>query len=276
MQGRFPDFLIIGAMKCGTSSLHDYIGQHPDVFMSTPKELHFFDEANYDPGRISWYQSQFTSDKKVCGASPQNYTKCHNRYYQGIAQRIHQHIPGVKLIYIVRDPFKRIQSHIIENYYGEPIHDLKYNIESGHYAKTSMYAYQLSEYLKYFKKEQILVLTLEELVAQKLSTMNKVFQFLGLDPMSDEKAFDFIRNTREMKACPNWFARTIFYRLVNKISPRFAKKITNNGLLDKLIFKKKLDGLLNHIEIEKYRHQIEQDVKQLRAITGNDFKEWSI
>ena len=42
MNGRLPDFLIIGAMKCGTTSLHDYLGKHPDIFVSKVKEIHFF------------------------------------------------------------------------------------------------------------------------------------------------------------------------------------------------------------------------------------------
>jgi hypothetical protein len=276
MEGRFPDFLIIGAMKCGTSSLHDYIGEHPDVFMSSPKELHFFDNANYDPERIPWYKAQFSSNKKICGASPQNYTKCHNKYYQGIAQRVYKHMPNVKLIYIVRDPLKRIQSHIIENYYGEPLSDLNYNIKSGHYAKTSMYAMQLKEYLRFFKQNQILIISLEELVKEKLKTMNTVFQFLELNELTDEKSFDFVRNAKEMKSCPNWFAQTYFYKGINKVSPRFIQTLITNPFLKKWIFQKRLDRLLQHVEVSVYGNQLKEDVTLFRKLSGKPFKEWSI
>jgi len=53
MKGRKPDFLIIGAMKCGTTSLHDYLGKHPEIYTTNPKEIHFFDDKNFDKGLLN-------------------------------------------------------------------------------------------------------------------------------------------------------------------------------------------------------------------------------
>ena len=276
MKGRFPDFLVIGAMKCGTTSLHEYLSKHPDIFMSTPKELHFFDDANFDPAKIEWYKEQFRSDKKICGSSPQSYSKCHNKYYRGIPERLHQYMPDIKLIYIVRDPIKRITSHVIENYYGEPLHDVEYNIESGHYAKTSMYYMQLSAYLEYFPREQILILSLEDLTAERLKTMNETFRFLGVQELADDSLFDFVANSRESQGFPLWFLRSYFFRAMNKLAPGMMNKLASNTFLKKFIFQKRLEKLLERVDINNYREEIENDVREFRKLTGKQFGQWSI
>jgi len=64
MKGRKPDFLIIGAMRCGTTSLHDYLGKHPEIYTTNPKEIHFFDDKNFDKGLLNAYYQHFISEKK--------------------------------------------------------------------------------------------------------------------------------------------------------------------------------------------------------------------
>ena len=104
--GTLPTFLVIGSMKCGTTSLHDYLARHPDVFMSAVKEVNFFVlERTWDKG-IDWYRAQFYGRYQVRGEASQNYTKRHE-FEPGVAERIRSLLPNVKLIYIVRDPVAR-------------------------------------------------------------------------------------------------------------------------------------------------------------------------
>ena len=104
-----PNMIIIGGLKCGTTSIHHYLGLHPEIHMSKPKELNFFAaEQNWDLG-FDWYESRFDNTVKINGESSPHYT---NRpRFNGVAERIHKHIPDAKLIYMVRDPIKRILSH---------------------------------------------------------------------------------------------------------------------------------------------------------------------
>jgi len=151
---RLPNLLIIGAMKGGTSSLHDYLSLHPEIFMSDPKEIHYYADGDYNKQSIDWYKSLFKTDKKIVGTTPQSYTKCHNKYYKNIPERIKRHNPDVKMIYIVRDPIERYTSHILESYHCDPAHDIQYSIESKNYLKTSMYYMQMEAFLKYFDLSQ--------------------------------------------------------------------------------------------------------------------------
>ena len=93
-----PNLMILGAMKSGTTSLHDYLNQHPDINMSSFKETDFFiEERNWNKG-INWYSSYFDSSYKINGESSQNYTKKHS--FKGVSDKISQHIKNCKFIYI--------------------------------------------------------------------------------------------------------------------------------------------------------------------------------
>ena len=109
-----PTFIVIGAMKCGTNSLHRYLKLHPQICMSSTKEPNYFvEEKNYAEG-IDWYQSLFKDSTKALGECSTNYSK--RPFFQGVAQRIQAVLPDVKLIYLLRDPVERIISHYRHNF----------------------------------------------------------------------------------------------------------------------------------------------------------------
>ena len=89
-----PNLIIIGGLKCGTTSIHHYLGLHPEIQMSKPKELNFFvDELNWDLG-LDWYASRFDDRFKVRGESSPHYTNLPR--FEGVAERIHEHCPDAQ------------------------------------------------------------------------------------------------------------------------------------------------------------------------------------
>jgi hypothetical protein len=104
-----PNLIIIGGLKCGTTSIHHYLGLHPEIQMSKPKELNFFvTELNWDLG-LDWSASRFDDRFKVRGESSPHYTNLPR--FTGVPERIKEHCPDARLLYMVRDPIKRILSH---------------------------------------------------------------------------------------------------------------------------------------------------------------------
>ena len=272
-----PDFLIIGAMKAGTTSLHDYLGRHPEIHVTTPKELHFFHQDNIEiEGNIDKYLTHFVSEKKIAGSSPQSYTKCHNKYYQNIPEKIHKYFPDIKLVYILRDPIARYKSHLIENYYEEPLHDVEYNIETEHYLKTGLYYFQLQEYLRFFSLDQIHILTLEDLISNKLGALNKLFKFLGVQEVTDAKLFDFISNKKEDKTIPIQIRESYPYRFVKKVLPRLANAIAHNERVRSVYLNKGKNKLLSNLDEESLRLKYKADVDSLRNLTGLKLNNWSV
>lgn len=269
----FPNLLIIGAMKSGTTSLHDYLSKHPEVFMSEPKEIHYYDSLNNLTKEK--YLSYFKTGKKVVGTTPQNYTKAHHKDFKNIPEKIFKDTPNVKLIYIVRDPFERIISHVMENRYGDTIERAKENFDSGHYWKTSLYYYQISQYLKFFDKKQIYILTLEDLKSNKLQELNKLFQFLGVHEMRDESLFDYVKNDAKSKDVPHFIKSKLWYRVLNKLNRNLA-----NNMAEKIIERKYLAYLikpkLNDLIDDCIAEQIREDAKSLAEEFNVDISKWNL
>lgn len=180
-----PSFLVIGAMKAGTTSLYHYLRHHPQVFMPRIKELDFFaGESNWRRG-LGWYARQFAEAGPTAiaiGEASTAYTKY--PHYQGVAERIAEHIPQALLVYVVRHPIERIRSHyqhrVAVGAETEPMECAL--IENPIYLDYSRYAMQIDRYLQHFPRERLLIVTSEGLRHDRLDTIRNVYTFLGVDP----------------------------------------------------------------------------------------------
>ena len=186
-----PNLIIIGGLKCGTTSIHHYLGLHPEVQMSKPKELNFFvEELNWDLG-LEWYRARFDARFAVRGESSPHYTN--QPRFKGIAERIQAHCPDAKLIYMVRDPIKRVLSHWVHatgaGYEHGEIDDVLSRPDTA-YVHRSMFWMQLQPYLRRFERDQVEVISSEELQNEREATMRRAFRFAGVDEDFTHEQFD--------------------------------------------------------------------------------------
>jgi hypothetical protein len=186
-----PNLIIIGGLKCGTTSIHHYLGLHPQIQMSKPKELNFFArELNWDLG-LDWYASRFDDRFEVRGESSPHYTNLPR--FQGVPERIREHCPDARLIYMVRDPIKRILSHWVHaTGAGYETREMVPTLSQpdSSYIHRSMYWMQLQPYLERFDRSQIEIVTQEELQTEREATMRKAFRFVGVDEDFTSEQFD--------------------------------------------------------------------------------------
>jgi hypothetical protein len=185
-----PNVLIIGGLKCGTTSVHHYMNLHPEIAMSRPKELNFFvAELNWRLGP-DWYRSHFPVDATMRGESSPHYTN-HPRF-RGVPDRIAELCPDASLIYMVRDPVKRMLSHYVHNiggrYEHRPIDEALGELDTA-YVDRSRYWTQLEQYLPRFDAERILVVAQEDLHERRAQTMREVFRFCGVDESFESEQF---------------------------------------------------------------------------------------
>jgi hypothetical protein len=275
MTNKLPNLLIIGAMKAGTTSLHNYLAKHPDIFMSEPKEIHYYIDEHYQTKTIDWYKSFFKTDKKIIGTSPQSYTKCHHKLYKNIPERIFKDSPDIKLIYLVRDPIERYKSHILESYHCDPPKKVRYSKHSENYLKTSMYYMQITSFLEYFKKEQILVVSSEDLKTNRLEELNTIFNFLEVDKLENNSIFDFESNTALEKKVPHVIKYSMPYRAGNKISPKMTEKI--GAFFSKTFLKYQTEKpKLTDSEYKSLFSKLKPDIDKFRKLTGKEFPQWNI
>lgn len=184
-QGRLPTFLIIGAMKAGTTSLYHYLREHPSVFMPEYKAPEYFAGGSHWQRGIGWYRGLFSAappSAVALGEASNVYTKYPR--YAGVPERIALTIPDVKLIYSIRDPVDRIRSHW-QTRAAEGVEKLPIEhavLANPIYLDYSRYAMQLEQYLKVFRREQILIVRAEDLRDDRHTTVRQVYEFLGVDP----------------------------------------------------------------------------------------------
>jgi len=191
-----PNLIVIGAGRCGTTSLHHYLGEHPEIFMAEKKELMFFvRELNWRRGP-AWYERQFPRDAPVRGETSPQYTLYPR--YEGVPERMAELVPDTRLIYLVRDPFERLFSqYALSHAFGHDSRSLDEALVSEDrslYVDAGSYATQLERFLERFPRERILVLDADDLQRRRQELLQTIFAFLGVDPDFESPAFDSIHN----------------------------------------------------------------------------------
>ncbi len=214
--GRLPDFLIGGAQKSGSTALHVLLGSHSEVFLARPQELDFFDRNDAYARGITWYRAHFQG---AAGHRAVGQTSTQYLYSSEAAERIRQHLPAAKLIFILRDPVDRAWSH----YW----HCVKYGLETADFAGArrleserlarggdhrrwfsyldrGLYAAQLERYLKHFPRERILVLLTEELASGTGRALERCWRFLDVGPPATDLPPDLLARRWNSSRRPRW------------------------------------------------------------------------
>lgn len=203
----YPAVYVLGAPKCGTTSLHEYLGQHPDIFVSEKKELHFFSSALLDaaangPGDayalrtlvrgeaeyLHWFSDAAASQITV-DVSP-SYL-----YHHQAATRVRAARPDARLIAVVRDPVEKSYSQYLHMVRAqretlsfeaaleaEPTRIADAWSDMWRYTESSFYSRQLRAWAEVFGTEALLVLFSEDLSRRPDDTMRRVFDFLAVPP----------------------------------------------------------------------------------------------
>jgi hypothetical protein len=203
--GELPNAMIIGGMRCGTTSLWDYLTQHPAIRGSRSKELHFFC-TQFDKGE-RWYKANFTpapGEEIFIESSP------YYLFHPLAAGRAAAMVPGAKLIALLREPVARTYSHYNQNVQlgletlpfeaalqreRDGLKGWEADLLAGRtayspehqnfsYVGKSLYANQLSNWLHQFPREQLLILRSEDLYGRTQEVLDTVTDFLGIHRFS--------------------------------------------------------------------------------------------
>jgi len=176
-----PDFIIIGAMKSATSTLHAQLALQDGIFMSTPKEPNYFsDDEEYARGE-RWYSSLFSKAElsDLCGESSTHYTKLPT--YPLTVERMARSLDKPKFIYVMRHPIDRLVSHYIHQWSQNVIKcDINQAIDQyEELTAYSCYARQLEPYFKQFGRDSILPVFNEAIRRNPQEQLQRVADFIG-------------------------------------------------------------------------------------------------
>jgi hypothetical protein len=204
---RLPNFVVVGAAKCGTTSLFHYLKQHSDVFLPVQKELHYFayDHLSRNTGGPGGartldfacatrqaYEAHYRhagSQTAIGEVSPSYF------YFPQVSERINLELDGPKIVVILRDPIQKAYSqymHLVRDNretlpFFEALMAEQDRTAAGwtamwRYAESSLYSQRITKYLEVFGEDRIKILLFEELSKNPAPVLDALFGFLGLAP----------------------------------------------------------------------------------------------
>ncbi|MDE0090647.1 MAG: sulfotransferase domain-containing protein [Thaumarchaeota archaeon] len=182
-----PDFVVLGAARCGTTTMYDLITSHPNIKPALDKELEYF-STRHSFGAL-WYRSNFPmkQDNIITGEATPRYLP-----HPSVPQRMSKLLPNTKMIILLRNPVDRAYSHynmmraqgtgtmsFEQSLQQEPTRDAN---SQELYRSWGLYADHIERWLKYYDRRQFLILDTTKFKAERQRTMDTVFDFLGVSP----------------------------------------------------------------------------------------------
>jgi hypothetical protein len=274
-----PNLIVIGAERCGTTSLHRYLGSHPQVFMSRMKELDYFvAERNWRRGR-RWYERQFPVDAPIRGETSPTYTAYPD--HEGIPERMAAVLPGARLLYLVRDPVERTLSaiHLARSLGLEPrdAREALREPETSPYVARSRYAMQLDQYLEHFPRSSMLVIDSHELRSCRRPTLRTIFRFLGVrdDVWKPAMSREFNAAKRRRRNRAGKALWPVARRMLGDPRTRALMERAPSWAATSLTApqgKTTLDADTRRA----LESMLREDAQKLRRLTGQPFASWSV
>ena len=276
--------LIIGAMKCGTTSLFDYLSQHPEIAPCSQKEPHFFSKsANYGLG-YNYYQSLWNwhpQQHKIALEATPGYTKVTHKDEANAAENIalmqSKQQVNFKFIYIMRHPLERIESHYIhESLKSERQNKKSISRIEQKIIDTSKYALQISEFYQRFPSSSILLLNFDELKSDPETLLRKVCLFLEIDSEFKFERTKAVHNSKKQLRIPvpGWRKirqQSLLKYLSQKVSDR-QKKVVKSLLGKRANLDFELDSQLERDILDELR----PDLMELEYKYQFDVKSWQL
>jgi hypothetical protein len=293
--GELPNLLIIGSAKSGTTSLHRYLGRHPEISMASPresgrlldndvggKEMRFFWREDWRD-RMDWYRSHFAEmTTPIRGEATPAYSA--HPFHSGVAERIHTTIPEVRLLYIVRDPIERIISQYSQQRADGDRRSFEermseYDNPDNSIVCPSRYATQIEQYLTFFPMSQLLVIDQQHLKHRRRSTLRRIFTFLGVDPNFWSPASEQELNTRADKYALTPLGGRLFHGWIDPACRRLIpgrwselRPVVRRRLSQKISDRPVIEGQMR----DRLTTMLQPEVDRLRELTGEPFASWSL
>ena len=263
--GVLPTFLIVGAPKAGTTSLHAYLAAHPQIAMTTVKEPMVFEPPDWQ-ARLGDYARLFPRDAPVRGESSTAYSSF--PWVPEIPDRVRATVPDMQIVYLVRDPIPRTLSHYAQNVWDRkrvrPFDELMADLEHPLNMPVwcSRYATQVSRWIERFGRERVLVLDGQDLLRSRDATVARVLAFLGVDASFRSPAWDAEHNRAVEHRRPTALGRRL---------PRLAR-----GPLARVLTEPVPLPSLRPEQRERLAALLRPEAERLSALTGLHVDHWSL
>ena len=301
MSKKLPNFLIVGATKCGTSSLHKYLDQHPQIFMSEVKEPRFISSqvtpfplnGPRDHKVEAWYVKNLEDYEKlfegsdgypVVGESSADTLY----FYRGTIPVIKQYLGDPKIIIMLRNPVKRAFSayqHLVRDLredlsFEEGLEEEENRIRNNweliyHYTAGSLYYESVKAFMDNFSNVKVILTEDQEKRPQQV--IREIFRFLGVD--QDHDVNTEIRYNVSGKPKSQWLHQFFFEgnmarKLAQPIVRRLFSQETRIRIAQKIQEKNLTRLSINPDTKKKLQAFFEDDIKKMEVLLNRDLSMW--
>jgi len=291
-----PDLFIVGAPKCGTTAMYQYLKAHPEIYMSPKKELNYFGSDLNNDWSVKTLEEYLSYFKDYAREEWGGEASVWYLYSKRAAREIKAFNPGSKIIIMLRNPVEMIYANYYQFRYNgnedlstfEKALEAEVDRSKGHrippaahfskgllYTDTARYYAQVKRYLETFEKAQVLILLYEEFKQDTSHAYRQALEFLGVD---SSWRVDFKRvNQNKMyrnERLGNWLHRPPAF--VKRASRWLPKKIRRKvrGKIREASVKKEERPPLDAALRQSLQQQFAPDVEQLSKLIGKDLSGW--
>jgi hypothetical protein len=266
---RKPDFILIGAMKCATSTLHDQLAAQPGIFMSEPKEPNFFSDDDIWGRGWDWYESLFVGGEvsALRGESSTHYTKLPT--YPDTVRRIRDCLPRARLVYVMRDPIERLVSQFIHEWSERTMRgSLDEAIDRyPRLVDYSRYAMQLRPYLQAFGPGRVLPVFFEAIRAKPQAELERIARFVGYAGDVTWRADLGARNvSRERLRQSRWRDALVYQSKLAELRRRFVPESVRGWIKD--LWRMKERPTLSPPVRQRVESELDTDLRELSEWLG--------
>jgi hypothetical protein len=274
-----PNFLLCGAQKAGTTALHRYLKQHPDVFMSRPKETFFFDR-HYDRG-LEWFATHF---EEYDGEHAVGESTTRTMSSPEVPRRIAQDLPDAKLLFVLRNPIDRAYSQYYDfihtgraeadESFSETIRDEQSDFGQD-MIMQGKYAEQLARFDEHFDHSQMKILLHVDLREHTTETVQEVYRFLEVDPTYDPHTIERHNVTRYPDSLSTYYRIRRLWKLVQQWVEEWfpeATDVLRQAVREALFSRQKPE--MREGDRAYLRHVFAEPNARLEERIGRDLSHW--
>lgn len=197
----WPNFFIVGVAKAGTTSLYEWLAQHPQIYMSAIKEPHYFtNDLTSIPALIIKERGQYlklfagAQQAQARGEASASYFP----YAKIVAPRIAEVVPDARIIVLLRDPIERAHSdYVMYGRQGRESMSFYDALQKSKHRQIYIqkYAEPLHQFLQVFRAENVLVLMFEDMKHKPRVVLQQIARFLHVDETSMQNVNLTVENT---------------------------------------------------------------------------------
>lgn len=270
------DFMMIGAQKCGTTSLANQLAAHPEIAFCQTKEPGFFHQHEDWQEKLDEYHALYAPQPgQICGEASTMYTFLPE--WRDTHRRLFAYNPKLKLIYIMRNPLTRILSNyshnLVRGFVKKPAEVIVF--EDATYINRSRYAVQIRPYLELFGADQLLLLLFEDYVADQQGVLQQIASFLdiqqeGFSQVGELHSHQSVGEYQLKNDTVRTLAQSSIARSLRSYIPATIRQPIRRQ------FSRKLDErptFSPQLKQDLWRF-LEDDIAQLELLMGRDLSQW--